>query len=286
MKKYQLKKQYRIVVAVLLLAITALVPLASFAGPAYAANGEAVDVTAQEGTQTMYYLKLPTKNKKFYMIDYSGVISNDFVRPQVRPTRFIPWAWADVASAMDNRVHTFIFTYNNVTVNNFPVLTSWNIQAKVTHHGDNLFVTRYFEFTILEDVEINIRSEYYQLFQGADFKNVSVTFFALAKGFKMHSAQNINASSHNFTGATLEQREVPPDYDPIEAEGQAPDNGGIVMTPDIVEGVRGFFDKIGGVISGFFDNLFGSFGKAFGLIFLIVGVMIVLSFISRSREKR
>ena len=237
MNNYQITKPHRFMY--LLFALVLLFACITAVPSAMAAE-EGVNVTAQEGTQTMYYLKLPIKNKKFYMVDYNNTVTNNLVRPWAADNRpwyafwdsMVPWAYPKLATAMDNQVHTVIFTYNNITVNNLPVLTSWNIQTRVTTGGDNIFTTRYFEFTVLDDIEINIRSEYFNLFQNADFSQVSATFIAYAKGYKLYSSLSSTANYHDFSAATLEQREVPQDYDPIAEEGQAPDNGGIITTPD------------------------------------------------------
>lgn len=286
MKNNSLPKTYRI--TYLMLAIVLLFACITLtAAPAVMAAEEGVNVTAQEGTQTMYYLSLPIKNKKFYMIDYNNTVTNNLVRPWAADNRpwyafwdsMVPWAYPNLAASMDNQVHTIIFTYNNVTVNAMPVLTSWNIQTRVTTGGDNVFTTRYFEFTVADDIEINIRSEYYELFQDADFGEVSATFIAFAKGYKLYSSLSANANTHDFSAATLEQREVPTGYDPIEEEGQAPDNGGIITTPDsgnesandANNWVEEFFKRVFEGGAGAFDWII--FGLSIVVVIIIAGVI-------------
>jgi len=237
--------------------------------PAYAASGvEGIDITAKDDTQTMYYLNLPLKGCKLYFTSDYG--AKDFVHSLDKTfIRHESNRYKHVASMLDDRVHTFIFVYNNVKANRYPLLTSWNIEVSATS-AYNVFSPDYLEFTIKDDIAINIRSEYYELFENADFTDVSATFFYEGEGFRLTSDKT--SLKHNFHGATLEQREVPGDYDPIAEEGQAPDNGGVVMVPDTrsiaEDNAASWFEK-------FFD---GSAGIV-DWVLLAVLALVVLVFI-------
>lgn len=191
-----------------------------------------IDVTAKDDTKTMYYLNIPLKDKTIYLTDY------DFLRRLGMPvTGDIPNNLVKKAEELSNIKQTFVFTYNNVTVNSYPVLTTWNIDVSVSRKG--VFLGYILKFVFDEDIQINIRSEYYKLFENADFSDVSITFLYEGYGCLMRNDNgggywSYMSSGHNainLSGSTLEQREVPIDYNPIEEEGQAPDNGGIVMNP-------------------------------------------------------
>ena len=194
---------------------------------AYAETPDGIQAAVNENSITMYYLTLPTKDLIFRTTSpqLAGIVV-----PWLSPT----WnVFEDMSICTNNRVHTFIFTYKNITVNGSALLTTWNIECSSYGMG-NLF-GGYHDFYPKEDININIRSEYYELFQNADFSNVTVTYMYGGNGYKMISPDNSSQYEYNLTGASLHTRQVSADYDPIEEEGQAPDNGGIAVDPEDID---------------------------------------------------
>lgn len=195
----------------------------------HAAVPEGVETAVVEDSVTMYYLTLPTKDKRLI------TTNPDVVTVIARPDSFSVWSvWSVAREKTNNRTLTFVLTYNNILVNGFPLLTTWNIEVS-SECWNNIFAEGHLTFIPKNDININIRSEYYELFQNGDFSEVTITFMYLGEGYKFATTDRRPDHLQNFifdlSGATLHTRQVPPDYDPIIEEGQAPDNGGVILDP-------------------------------------------------------
>lgn len=217
-------KKVLLITAMIILAVfIAIMPFSKNNASAAIPDGQQAAVSGD--TVTMYYLKLPTKNIPLRTTD-------DDLAAEMTPWVDLIWnVFEDAAMLTNNRYHTFIFTYNNIIVGaaDAALLTTWNIECTTVGWG-NLF-GGHLTFYPKNDIEINIRSEYYELFQNGDFSDVTITYMFNGKGYKMTNPDNGNSSKYNLSGATLHTRQVAPDYDPIEIESQAPDNGGIALDP-------------------------------------------------------
>jgi hypothetical protein len=205
----------------------------------YPATSEGIQAAVHKDKITMYYLKLPVKNLGFRIADKK--LGNQWVEGtgyhlvnSISPNTIGVWnLFEDAALLSNNRYHTFIITYNNIVVGaaEAALLTTWNIECTVTGWG-NIFgghITYYPK----ENIEINIRSEYYALFQNADFSDCTITLMYAGIGYKVRNPNDNMSDKYDLTGATLHTREVPADYDPIEEENQAPDNGGVAVDPEL-----------------------------------------------------
>jgi hypothetical protein len=202
----------------------------------YPATSEGVQAAVSADKTTMYYLKLPVKDLGFRIADKNFSAWKEgtgyHLVYSISPNTTFVWnLFEDAAVLANNRYHTFIITYNNIVVGEAEaaLLTTWNIECRVTGWG-NIFgghITYYPK----QDIEINIRSEYYELFQNGDFSDCTITYMYAGVGYKMRNPNDNMSDKYDLTGATLHTRDVPADYDPILEEGQAPDNGGVAVDP-------------------------------------------------------
>lgn len=220
-----------------------------------------IDVTADSNKKTMYYLSIPI-NQKMYFYRFNLVdmpVQGDILKTIEQNTSIKGFYNSFEESYIEKDMFTFIFTYTNVTVNNNPVITTWNIPIKNLKYDNPLFGWKHLypiSFDINTTVDINIRSEYYDLFKNADLSSITITILYRGSGYPMYRyshkngwwifSEEIYSPYFTFSGIELKQREVPSDYDPIKEEGQAPDNGGIDLKPineDIISSFN-LFDYI------------------------------------------
>lgn len=204
----------------------------------YPATSEGIQAAVSADKTTMYYLKLPVKDLGFRIADKNFSAWKEgtgyHLVYSISPNTTFVWnLFEDAAVLANNRYHTFIITYNNIVVGaaEAALLTTWNIECRVTGWG-NIFgghITYYPK----QDIEINIRSEYYELFQNGDFSDCTITYMFAGVGYKMRNPNDNMSDKYDLTGATLHTRDVPADYNPIEEEGQAPDNGGVAVDPKL-----------------------------------------------------
>lgn len=202
-----------------------------------------IDVTADRNSKTMYYLSIPL-NQKMYFNRYNLVdltIRGDIFQSLQESTSIKNFYKIFEKSYIEKDMFTFVFTYTNVTFNNNPVITTWNIPIKNLKLEGSLFDMYPISFDMNITIDINIRSEYYSLFENADLSSISMTILYKGSGYPLYRyshkkgwlflSEKIYSPYFTFANIELKQREVPPDYDPIKEEGQAPDNGGIDLNP-------------------------------------------------------
>lgn len=240
-----------------------------------------VQAAVNQNKVTMYYLKLPTNGKTFKISGTTGMSSVLGSGHDNKDTAYnLAWAMSpgttfvwnvmeDAARLANNRYHTFIITYNNIVVGQAEaaLLTTWNIECTTVGSG-GLF-SGWLAFTSKSDIEINIRSEYYNLFENADFSDCTVTLMFGGVGYKM--SNDTGSPTYDFTGATLHTREVQPDYDPIEEEGQAPDNGGVPLNPR-APGDGNWWDNI-------LDKIKGGLAGFVTVIIIIVAAVVIIRYV-------
>lgn len=228
-----------------------------------------VDVTADSKNKTMYYLSIPINQKMFFIRSklVTLPIQTDIFKTIEHNAIIKDFYNSFENSYKENDMFTFIFFYNKVTVNNNPVITTWNIPIKNLKLDNPLLGQKQMypiSFDINTTIDINIRSEYYDLFKNADLSSISVTILYKGTGYPLYRyshkngwwifSEDIYSPYFTFSDIELKQREVPADYDPIKEEGQAPDNGGIALKP-IDENVKPSV------------NLFGYIKNAFKAVF-------------------
>jgi len=267
MYKTNIKKNVVVYALIVLLCLTTLLTYQVKTAAAAVPIGTQAAVA---DTNTMYYLKVPTQNITIQT-------RNENLMATIVPWLSPRWnVFEDAALLTTNRTHTFILTYNNIKVNDSPLLTTWNIET--TCVGWSNFWGGYLNFYPKNDIEINIRSEYYELFQNADFTHVTITYMYQGNGFLMTDGTQ---SYYDFSGAQLFTREVPPEYDPITEEGQAPDNGGIAVDP-ATPAPPSWWDNWWKS----FPDIFGNLDSVILLIVVVVGAVIAIRYIKPKSKRK
>ncbi len=210
--------------------------------------------TASE-TQTMYYLNIPIK----------GVTGNVDVFPKGNDYRYYAIKERlDEFTKSQEKVQ-FVLTFNYIQVNGCPLICTWKIPVSFVTSGKDIFydtmndmaVKAMPRLTFNEDIKINIRKEYYKYFAEVfgssggvsqsssvsvsklDKYKFSITFMFNGNGYIVYNGEKMCDYPEKYSdllrfgvsGITTTQEEKPDDYDPIEDEGQIPDNGGVGDRP-------------------------------------------------------
>ncbi|HHW89463.1 MAG TPA: hypothetical protein GX745_00965 [Clostridiales bacterium] len=188
---------------------------------------DAINLTVKEDMITQYYINLKLENKTFY-IKNTGNLSFSNIKKLFEKNNFLA---------------TFIFTYNNMTITEKPVITSWNMNFAVGEQINTGGYGSLLPLTFAKDADINVRSIYYDYFSKADLNDISISIFVDGYGYPLvgyetkYFIPSLKLGPYpvfpNYfdLGAKVYTRSVPSDYDYLLEEGQLPDNGGINIIP-------------------------------------------------------
>lgn len=194
--------------------------------PAFAYD-DAINLTVKSDMITQYYINLELKDKTFY-IHNTGNLNFSQIKELIEKNNFLA---------------TFVFTYNNMTITEKPVITSWNMKFAVGKQVNTGGYGSLLPIVFATDASINVRSIYYDYFRKADLNDISISIFVDGYAYPLVGYQTkylipflrlgpYPVFSNFFDlGAKVYTRSVSPDYNYLEEEGQLPDNGGINIIP-------------------------------------------------------
>lgn len=235
-------------------------------------HDDVINLTVKEDMITQYYINLKLENKTFYIRNMGNLDFSDIKK----------------LFEKNNFLATFIFTYNNMTITEKPVITSWNMNFAVGEQVNTGGYGSLLPLTFLKDADINVRSIYYDYFSKADLNDISISILVDGYAYPLVGYQTrylipfLKLGPYpvfpNFfdLGAKVYTRSVPSDYNYLLEEGQLPDNGGINIIPQ-KKASEGF--NLSNYIIASFKAVFAGTANVMQYITVIVTCLVSLFFL-------